>query len=133
MDLIEFLRARLDDDEQIARTAAGQNADGSRTWPSWSYDRDNFLVQVGDSSWFAAQKTGDADGEHIARHDPARVLADVDAKRRIIETYRKCLHMCAAGHETAYSQGELGAYESAAKLLALSYAAHPDYDEAWRP
>jgi hypothetical protein len=53
--------------------------------------------------------------EHIARHDPARVLADVEAKRRIVEW----------DAEQPVDRGVLN-------ILASVYADHPDYREEWR-
>lgn len=61
-DLIAFLRAQLEDDEQIAREAV--------RWDE------------GCSAWSDA---GEPDWVHITRHDPARVLADVDAKRQMVD------------------------------------------------
>lgn len=54
--------------------------------------------------------------EHIARHDPARVLAECEAKRRIMTM----------DFERYGEQVEL------LYMLALPYAGHPDYEEAWR-
>ncbi|MGZ4524215.1 MAG: DUF6221 family protein, partial [Mycobacteriaceae bacterium] len=65
---------------------------------------------------------------HIARHDPARVLAECEAKRRIVERYRVC--------EPNYDEGnrlETRVLDWTMRLLALPYADHPDYDPAWRP
>lgn len=68
---------------------------------------------------------------HAARHDPARVLAEVDAKRRILAIHRRyvdepgqaCLG-CAGGIE----------WEACpiVPLLALPYQEHPDYPEEWK-
>jgi hypothetical protein len=55
---------------------------------------------------------------HIARHDPARVLAECEAKRRIVEMH--------AYQEEHFTPDEL-------RALALPYADHPDYREEWRP
>lgn len=61
-DLIAFLNARLDEDEAAARAAA------EHPWTR-----------------FGAQTAAQVD--HIARHDPARVLREVEARRAII---RRC-------------------------------------------
>lgn len=63
---------------------------------------------------------------------PARVLAEVDAKRRILAEHpwrhepdwpsgRQC-RQCATEHPC-----------TTLRLLALPYAGHPDYREEWRP
>lgn len=76
------------------------------------------------------------DAEHIARHDPARVLAEADAKRRIIKVHFR---------RRSYDWDEPGVigFECAQccdrfpcttlRLLALPYADHPYYKPEWRP
>ena len=64
------------------------------------------------------------DGDHIARWDPARVLAECEAKRRIIE-------LC-GGWVPDRDVSPLAA-DYILGLLAVPYAGHPDYDEEWRP
>jgi hypothetical protein len=72
---------------------------------------------------------------HIARHDPARVLAEVDAKRRIIEQHH-CSGVtcprCSLGTEdgeVVFERDPCGTL----RLLALPYAGHPDYRGEWAP
>jgi hypothetical protein len=86
-------------------------------------------------------------GEHIARHDPARVLREIDAKRQLIARGGPfCTSNCdEPGNEpmdpdtnwTAPLEHHLdcAAYK-AAGLLALPYADHPEHPEHredWRP
>lgn len=94
-NLIEFLRARLDEDERVARWAGGG------IWHD--------VTAVRESAWLVECNREDA--THILRHDPARVRADVDAKRRILDQDPP--------RETL-------------ALLALPYADHPDYRSEWR-
>jgi hypothetical protein len=110
-ELIAFLRARLDEDVKVARDAT--------FWTG------------GVPEWTAR---AEPDGVHIARHDPARVLADVAAKRRIIAEY--------AGRDQDVDlmlgryterQGQWAGLHLAVRLLALPYAGHPDYREEWKP
>lgn len=136
--LVEFLRAREDEREQLARDASGP-ARSDRWWAEPWFDgtasRSDLWARVG------GQLTGrgaleNAHAEHIARHDPARVLADVAAKRRIIE-----LHT--GGHEcsTYDHNGEIDNCTwcidswdcSTLRLLALPHADHPDYRSEWAP
>lgn len=56
---------------------------------------------------------------HIARHNPARVLAECDAKRRIFETLR--------------DEGGDRLFDDIFRLLALPYADREGYREEWRP
>ncbi|WP_203911231.1 DUF6221 family protein [Rhizocola hellebori] len=82
--LIDKLKAALDEDERIALRAAGFS-------PTWSYDRETFTIDSAEGS-VAARKAGgspinDVDGEHIARHDPARALRQVAAHRKLLELH----------------------------------------------
>lgn len=97
-DLVEFLRARLDEDEKAAK------------------------------AWLPFGNSDAADRDHIARHDPARVLREVDAKRRLIQLYE-------AQMETGGFVGTFYANtaEPSLRLLALPYADDPEYREEWRP
>jgi hypothetical protein len=69
-----------------------------------------------------------ADAEHIARWDPARVLAEVEAKRRVID-------LCATVGDTELSRIGVEAHDLAFGVLdalAQPYADHSDFDPAWR-
>jgi hypothetical protein len=56
-------------------------------------------------------------------YDPARVLAECEAKRRIVQEY-----------DWAYRQTSGDGLWIALRLLALPYADHPDYrEEEWKP
>ncbi|MER7046747.1 DUF6221 family protein [Streptomyces jumonjinensis] len=67
---------------------------------------------------------------HIARHDPARVLREIDAKRRVLTEYAEVIHNEGASYE--WAGGWANGLGRAAALLALPYTDHPDYREAWR-
>jgi hypothetical protein len=76
---------------------------------------------------------------HIARHDPARVLAEVEAKRAILELHKEVPHKydthpasyCAScgdqgccGHDVDYPCETI-------KALAQPYAGRPGWREEW--
>ena len=122
MDLVEFLTARLDEDERAARAA--------RPGP-WSVDGSSVIATHPTDE--VVDYTESAD--HIARHDPARVLREVGAKRSLIQRYKqpeespdlpRSFNKLTAGVERAV-------LDEVFRSLALPYADHPDYDEAWRP
>jgi hypothetical protein len=113
--LIEFLLARIAEDEAVALNAVGYE---SRVY--WDNAAD-------------ARAIPKSSGEHYRRHDPERVLAECEAKRRIVENLAKCERIREHSHATDYSQGELDAYRSAGYALAAVYADHPDYRPEWRP
>ncbi|MET9465815.1 DUF6221 family protein [Streptomyces sp. NPDC006544] len=76
-DLVQFLRARLDEDELIARDAS-VGAWTKAEAPS---------IFVMSANGLVAETSAFTDARHIARHDPARVLAEVDAKRQILDVH----------------------------------------------
>lgn len=163
----EFLRARLEEDEQIARSALpgpwlrGTEREhlvdhvlyGQST--SWS----GHLGQVAN---FEVAHSGAANLEHIARHDPARVLREVEAKRAIVDRLHHTQEVglrntpepeeytsCVCGWEQVVERGDYeGPYErhladlgvneivaeAVLRLLALPYADHDEYRaEEWAP
>ena len=109
MTLTEFLTARLDEDEAVARRAA------RTAGYDWTYPMPTVLRRKERSV-----------EEHQERHDPARVLAEVEAQRTIIKRYRAVV-------TGARSQTAIDCYTNVLEDLATVYAEHPDYDEAWRP
>jgi hypothetical protein len=129
-DLAQFLRDRLDEDEQAARACA------SAPWAIEIPPMIHVSVQARrDKKWawgqlgYVATVERDEDRAHIARHDPARVLADIEAKRRII-----ALHVAEPGQHPdfcGHDKHELPC--PTLRLLALPYADHPDYRTEWRP
>lgn len=109
-ELLEFLRARLDEDQQAALAAQGDSVfDGTGivTGPTALGVRTAVLP-----SHVA---------RFIARHDPDRVLREVEANRRLIELRES---------EPAISWAD-GGY--ILRYLALPYDQHPDYRPEWRP
>ncbi|MFJ2399877.1 DUF6221 family protein [Streptomyces xanthochromogenes] len=133
-DPVQFLRDRYDDEALLARAAHA---------PNWSTDGRRGLHYGVEDGWMTDALTT-ADALHIARHDPARVLADIEAKRVLIARGGPfCTSDCdAPGNQPMDPESnwttplehhfDCAAYE-AAKVLTLPYAAHPDYREEWRP
>jgi hypothetical protein len=121
-DLIEFLRARLDEDEQAALAAS----------PSpWlvTHDPLGTHVENGDGVGRIVLRSGrdrrhdegaEENAAHIARHDPARVLRDVEAKRTLVGLWSR-----------AQSYDRRGLYSL--RALAQPYSNHKDYRGEWRP
>ena len=119
MDIVEFLRARLDEDEAMARDAY---YDGQRWVPEEeavvAADRDL------DPLLFLDRKR---DAQHAAHWSPERVLREVEAKRRIVDEIAQC-------HDYDPKIEMWGMARLPARtLLALAstYADHPDYDPEW--
>jgi Family of unknown function (DUF6221) len=128
--LVEFLRARLDED---ARCAAHATSFGR-----WQHRPGGDIVSPeGKYLFLIAARAQEWNGGHIARHDPARVLADVAAKRQIVEMYENAIHAQHAGSVSRYNEIQDGAavdvLGEGLRLLALPYAEHPDYRQEWAP
>lgn len=87
-DLVEWLRAQLDEDERLA-TQASFGLSLSRV-PAWNVvvmDRRAAVVAGEGISGHVVARTPDPKpryARHIAEHDPARVLREVEAKRRML-------------------------------------------------
>ncbi|SDY89990.1 hypothetical protein SAMN05444365_10460 [Micromonospora pattaloongensis] len=118
--LLLFLRLRLDEDEVIACGAAGPNA----RFGIW--DVDPWYDGAGERCDLRARGSGVLSGptgmavavvEHVARHDPARVLRDVRAKRALLELIEAT--------PSPYA-------EPIMRQLALPYADHPDFRREWQ-
>lgn len=123
-DLIAFLCARLDEEEAAAREAA----DGDSG--QWFMGRKWNVYRAGDENPYGEEENrlvayGNVkpQSEHIARHDPARVLREVEAGRRILARHTMCVQGLHAG---PYPCPEL------ADLL-YRWADHPDYRPEWAP
>lgn len=67
-------------------------------------------------------------GGHIARHDPARVLLEVEAKRRTVAD-----HAHIPGDGINFTSAEQNRAEDLLRNLSSIYRDHPDYQDEWRP
>jgi len=116
-DIVAFLRARLDEDQAVAQSA---------TPGPWVRDALDVVPEGEHSGHTVAEEChGDADADHISRHDPAHVLADIASKRLIIDVVPP-----PPGAEVPDTGS---AWDYILRLLTLPYATHPDYREEWRP
>jgi hypothetical protein len=105
-DIVEFLEARIAEDE----AAAKQDLD---LLPVISYERERIRLPL-------ALVTG--------MHDPDRVLAECKAKRELIETLRWLEDQ----HEWAFFDPCVeGAIPKMLSTLAQPYSDHPDFDASW--
>ncbi|MFJ6579226.1 DUF6221 family protein [Streptomyces sp. NPDC091368] len=125
-DLIAFLRARLDEDADLALAAS------PGPWrPDEEHDEvlavDDIVVAEG---FALSGRQLRATVDHIARHGPARVLAEVKAKRKLLDEilwYESTLEMDRG------CSGDPKTIPAALQVLALPYADHLDYQDTWRP
>jgi len=135
-DLVAFLRARLDDDEQVAQEAAKMA--GGQRWAA----RYHVITQMpepgraGDTIAECAPFGGRYVAKHIGRHDPERVLAEVDAKRRIVDRldyWETNASRAGVAGLSNFERGTRAELLATCRLLALPYADHPDYQPEWTP
>ena len=114
MTLADFLLARIAEDESVAREA---------TPGHWVADRDFLDTESGEggdayiyaSGQMIVGAASDEDAAFVERNDPERVLAECEAKRRIVERFAPTCN----------------GYSELIAILALPYADHPDYREEW--
>jgi hypothetical protein len=133
MTITEFLTARLDEDEAVARAC------GDAPWELLPEARQvNVAAEaIRNEKWkygrmgYVASFEHVENARHVALHDPARVLADVAAKRAIVAAWAAA--DAAAGPYPGTDAGvEMGLFE-AIHHLASVYADHLDWREEWRP
>lgn len=139
--IVEFLSARLDEDEQAARQAGGA---------PWVADVPGMVhvdpAAIAESKWayggqgYIASCEHAGHQAHIARHDPERVLAEVKAKREIVELHmpRRVRSSSGLGEdhiEVCRMCDQFPAQHPCGTLRALAapYADHPDYRKEWAP
>lgn len=120
-DPIPFLRARLNEDAKIARSVTDQQTVESL---------DAVLSIAQPDATPAAVR---AVAVHVVRWDPARVLAEVTAKRRIIELCEGAIEAGEIDPNTTWNNDAKGAEvaEQVLRIMAQAYVGHPDYDPAW--
>lgn len=122
--LTDFLLARIAEDEEVARRAGDSGP--------VTHGRRSELTQVWDRDY------GEIEG--AVEYDSLRVLAECEAKRRIVEFHRP-----STDHGDAYAPYCVGCWEEGGmdgapnhpcrtvRWIALPYADHPDYREEWKP
>jgi hypothetical protein len=129
-DLVQFLRDRYSEDEAATKALLDDTRPGRIA--RWEFCEDGAIRDKGARNTLRVKFTWRPEAVHIVRHDPARVLADVEAKRRIVGLAAGML-AAAKGDSEVDHYGGLSAAEDTLSLLALPYADHPDYREDWRP
>lgn len=127
--LTEFLLARTAEDEAKAQaavtcngaawTASDLHHSGWRISGTTNIGNPHSYGDEMDSLWDDEGAMGmwPETAAHVVAHDPARVLAGCEAKRRIV----------------AMDFERYGEQWAVLSALALPYADHPDYREEWRP
>ncbi|WP_369135654.1 DUF6221 family protein [Modestobacter sp. I12A-02662] len=123
-NLDQFLLARIAEDKRIATDAAG--AIGRGDWTPADVPEESGLAGA---------------AELVARYDPARVLAECAAKRKLVMACRDARPDLAFLGTRPRGMADFplspsGPHQLAAftlAVLAMPYAGHPDYRDEWRP
>ncbi|MEV6580251.1 DUF6221 family protein [Streptomyces sp. NPDC051582] len=102
---VPFLRARYAEDDQAARAA--------------SSDLYGVLGQVE-----YVEGEVERDEAHVTRHDPAHVLADLEAKGKALDACAYFLHDNEDGPDPCA--------EAVLTAFVQPYAGHPEFREEWR-
>lgn len=164
MTLTEFLLARIAEDEAMARAAI--DADRPGTHWQWVTNETDTPVKTGDLAEaqnyqsvslrtvekyptmsglgplpaFIISHTEEVEaaGDHITRWDPARVLAECEAKRRIVEEWQQSAAMQGDdGQPLVWTYAPhrvlIQMTERWLRYFAAPHADHPDCLPEWKP
>jgi hypothetical protein len=118
LSIVDFLNARLQEDEETAQAAT------PGPWEVDDADYDTAVIAGG--RWGGEGNVFDrkADAHHVARHDPARALREVTAKRAILELF-------AISDEEGFGGSEgWTLMRDAVRQIAAVY---PDCPDEWKP
>lgn len=145
-DLAAFVSARLADDEAAAKAACGGDARRA-TWRPQDHPSDTAMVWDAHDGVVVYNEGApdDAEAAHIALHDPARVLREVEAKRAILALHGVTIDRERVRDDSGQTVEEVavlcrlcgwvaaveGAGCSTVQLLAAAWSGHPDYQQEW--
>jgi hypothetical protein len=128
-----FLLARIAEDEAIAQAATPGPWDAIHVPDRLSQPEGDWTVGS-DASFICTTNYDDDrcrnDSAHIAHYNPARVLADCAAKRKIVEWIGEQIEMNRPPNAT--NSEVLWLAEDVLRALALPYADHPDFLPGWK-
>jgi len=125
--IVDFLNARLAEDQAAAEAARDLMDEPWKVIPEGP-EEENYSGEYRISDGVTvAGRVEEAKALHIARHDPARVLREVAAKRAIIEQYEGYVK------ERMRLMNGWPNLEIPPFMLALAavYSNHPDYRKEW--
>ena len=137
-----FVKARLDEDEAAAWDAADGDSGRWFTGEKWNvYRAEDTAPDAGtDEHDLVVYGNVKSQSEHIARHDPARVLREVAAGRAILAEHfpeDRGESLPGADCGVCYYTGTPGSPAQWPCLTLRSLAGiwddHPDYRPEWKP
>jgi len=137
-DLVTWLLAQVAKDEHRIKRMTLAAAGG------WRYDRERFRLNELDSEgqvrWNLAshadggeQPIGDVLGEYMENFQPARMLAECEAKRRILEDLGMCLNSRPADpDDEGWVESRAEEARDILRIMALPYADREGFKESWK-
>lgn len=130
-DLVRFIEARIAEDEAAARHYSVRHW---RNVDDYTVANDpgvaGFVKPDAEHGWGVARTATVRDAEFIARHDPARVLRQCGAFRRIVAQAQRVVQSehPFAGHDrqmaSAFAVDTL-------RALAAIWSDHPEFRQEW--
>lgn len=126
-DLVTWLRAQLDEDEQAARRLP----EGHRLY----VDDDGCVEQPREQWSDGTDRLPNHHNTWLLMYDRAERLAEVEAKRHILDEYATWAegHDEKQAHRFIGSTSGLAAMAMVIRLLAKPYAGREGWREEWRP
>lgn len=136
-DLINFLTARLDEDEATALATKDCSCGRCDYGLTWGLHENGMVIELGldVGHTIAPGYITEQQAAFVIRNDPKRALDEVGAKRTVLEWLEQAQEDVAK-YEAEGQEGFLTGYRSAMKdvacRLASVYRDHPDWREEWQ-
>lgn len=124
MDMLAFVRARLDEEEQVARAAGGERWRCPPEAPGEVHDRSGGIS-------FSVRTQGY--DRHIALQDPARTLRRIETSRVLLGEYAEVAHLDVDRPEHDFQSGRAVGLGFVVRQMAAEHAGHGDYQARWLP
>jgi len=141
MTLTEFLTARLDETEATAKAAhpgpwetkeeTGLFGRVAHLCVMAPFSPTLPHAATGLTSYVPLGTQDAGTARHIALHDPARVLREVEAERKILTNYERIFAERKTHPDDQAIAGALLALYGVVRTLAAVCSNHPDYNPAW--
>lgn len=141
-ELAAWLGQCVDEDERLARAATvGPWTVNDADYPESVYGDEGGTCVIGGGRWGGEAPVfeQDVDALHIVAWDPARVLAECESKRRVVEMYMEECRSLEAWPGSGHSEVEVESLASietlggVLRLMAVVYKDRDGYRAEWSP
>ncbi|MFI5756884.1 DUF6221 family protein [Streptomyces sp. NPDC051569] len=122
--MVAFVRARLDEEDRIARAAGGDSWRTPPDLPGEVHDRVGGIA-------FSVRMRGYE--HHIARQDPSRTLRRIETNRVIVDEYAEVAALDTDSPAEDRPSGRAVGLGFAVRQMAAEHADHPEYKASWLP